>query len=549
MKENRETGLCCHDLLSIPNLKKAVVLAGKSGLDREIITVNVMEVPDVIQWVRTGEFLMTTGYPFREQPEALADLIPQLADKGVAALGIKTKRFMDQVPRRVLELADHYGLPIIELPPSTVFSDIVREVMELVLVKEAKHLSLLQNRFQQMSQLLLHGGGIGEFLDSLEELLHNPVVLLDAYNQPIFSTHRKEWMDDQSHTISWSQLRSDMKLGLSFLQIGERRVRVYISVVSDQQKAESLLILIGWNQDYTPVDTLTIDRVSILAGLEMMNKHARREVELKYVDQFLQDWITGRILTQADLRLRAEACGYDVADKVFYRVGMVRWTEEKPSLKQLQGFLQDLRKVESKGKSESIMYTLVEGELVIVIGTKGSASTSAAGTESVESPFKLPLLWLKSIQLFPFSLCMGEPAPLPNQVNRSYVQAKHIHHVSTVCSMKDELVSYEQLGVFLLLYLLPECEELNQFKKKFLAPLLEYDQAHDTILIPTLQAYFQNNENIRKTAEALFTHYNTVVYRLERVREIIGLKLDNAEVRLQLQLALKLHEMNHGEMK
>lgn len=415
--------------------------------------------------------------------------------------------------------------------------------MELVLVKEAKHLSLLQNRFQQMSQLLLHGGGIGEFLDSLEELLHNPVVLLDAYNQPIFSTHRKDRLEDQSHTISWSQLRNDMKLGLSFLQIGERKVRVYISVVSDQQKAESLLILFGWNQDYTPVDTLTIDRVSILAGLEMMNMHARREVELKYVDQFLQDWVTGRILTQADLRLRSEACGYDIADKVFYRVGIVRWTEKKPSLKQLQGFLQDLRKIESNGKSQSIMYTLVEGELIILTGTKGPAA------ETAESSFKPPLLWLKSTQSCTFSICMGDPVEFPHQVNRSYVQAKHIHHVSEVSSMKDELVSNEQLGVFLLLYLLPECEELNQFKKKFLAPLLEYDQAHDTILIPTLRAYFQNNANIRKTAEALFTHYNTIVYRLERVREIIGLKLDNAEVRLQLQLALKLHEMNHGEMK
>jgi PucR family transcriptional regulator, purine catabolism regulatory protein len=56
--------------------------------------------------------------------------------------------------------------------------------------------------------------------------------------------------------------------------------------------------------------------------------------------------------------------------------------------------------------------------------------------------------------------------------------------------------------------------------------------------------YFQVNRNMKQAAERLFTHYNTVIYRLERVKDILTMDLENPEIQLQLQLALKLHQMS-----
>ncbi|MDG0812709.1 hypothetical protein [Cohnella rhizosphaerae] len=58
----------------------------------------------------------------------------------------------------MLEMADQFDIPLIELPLPTSFSDVVREVMERVLVQEARHLTLLQFRYQKLSKKLLHGG-------------------------------------------------------------------------------------------------------------------------------------------------------------------------------------------------------------------------------------------------------------------------------------------------------------------------------------------------------------------------------------------------------
>ena len=71
--------------------------------------------------------------------------------------------------------------------------------------------------------------------------------------------------------------------------------------------------------------------------------------------------------------------------------------------------------------------------------------------------------------------------------------------------------------------------------------LLSIDGALE--LIHTLEAFFQHNGNLSQTAEALFVHRNTLIYRLERIASITNLSLDKPENRLAIQLALHIHRM------
>ena len=80
------------DILKVDLLAGAEVLAGGSGMDHVITSVNVMEVPDIADWVRPGELLLTTAYSLSKNIEALNTLLPIFSEKGVSGLGIKTKR-------------------------------------------------------------------------------------------------------------------------------------------------------------------------------------------------------------------------------------------------------------------------------------------------------------------------------------------------------------------------------------------------------------------------------------------------------------------------
>src|SRR6185503_20664679 len=86
------SGLTVSEVLTAPCLAEARVLAGASGLDRLVQRLNVMEVPDILPWVKPHELLLTTGYPVRDDPAALVRLVADLDERGLAALAIKLHR-------------------------------------------------------------------------------------------------------------------------------------------------------------------------------------------------------------------------------------------------------------------------------------------------------------------------------------------------------------------------------------------------------------------------------------------------------------------------
>ncbi|MFC5703130.1 PucR family transcriptional regulator [Cohnella faecalis] len=531
-------GFSVKALFDVPHFKDAVLLGGSAGLDSLISRINVMEVPDVIDWVRPGELLMTTGYPFKHDPGLLVPLIEQLAQKGVAALGVKTKRFFDQIPEAAIEAANRHGMPLIELPPGTTFSDVVREVMERVLISESKDLSILQGRVQGLSHVLLHGDGLPAFLTHLQAMIRNPVILLDPHNQRTASPDA-EPLCRLVEESEWNKFRTDQMLETNVLQIGERSVRVHVAAVPDGQFRSYLLLILEDTTDYGTVDSLTVNWAGRLLGFEISNMQARKNIEVKYFDQFLQDWLAGRIVSVVDLRLRAEACGWPLADDASYMAGIVSFRERKPDVKALQELAKRLN-WESVTRRCEVKWTVLEGELVALFTLRGEDSGDEARRQLTGSVwnFMRPMLQEKRA-----SLCLGREAKSQGEVAGSYRDAKRTTDIRRVCQLKEETVRYGELGIYMLLYRLQGTEELEEFKRLYLHPLLELDRKQQGALLNTLRTYFECNCNAKETAEQMFLHYNTINYRLDRIKNELGLRLDDPETKLLLQLAIRSNDI------
>ena len=83
------------------------------------------------------------------------------------------------------------------------------------------------------------------------------------------------------------------------------------------------------------------------------------------------------------------------------------------------------------------------------------------------------------------------------------------------------------------------------FRDRFLKALKDYDAEHGVELVKTLICYYRSGSSIKLTAEKLYTHYNTVCYRLERIRNIIGADIDDEEIKLQIEIAIKLDKLRN----
>lgn len=102
------------------------------------------------------------------------------------------------------------------------------------------------------------------------------------------------------------------------------------------------------------------------------------------------------------------------------------------------------------------------------------------------------------------------------------------------------LIFFDEMGIERLLYMADDMELLRTMGSQTLKPLLEYDAKHDSDYQKTLELYLQYDGSIQKVADALYTHRNTVVYRMNNIRELLGSSLDTMEDKIKYYIACKI---------
>lgn len=70
--------------------------------------------------------------------------------------------------------------------------------------------------------------------------------------------------------------------------------------------------------------------------------------------------------------------------------------------------------------------------------------------------------------------------------------------------------------------------------------LLEYDKRESTNLAQTVFAFMQNRYNVTRTAKELYIHRTTLLFRLERIEILTGLKWESWKDRLHLAVTFEL---------
>lgn len=120
----------------------------------------------------------------------------------------------------------------------------------------------------------------------------------------------------------------------------------------------------------------------------------------------------------------------------------------------------------------------------------------------------------------------------------SFEEAKRTASVGERVWGEGGAYHYDSLGVYQLLAMLAPGPEVERFLAA-IDKLLAYEQESRIELVRTLEAYFACKGNIRKVSEKLFAHYNTVLYRMERIQQITGVNLEDPTGRLHLQVALQ----------
>ena len=86
----------------------AKLVAGEQGLDRQIEWVRLMETPDIQP--RSGDLLLTTGFPIKDDRAAQIRLIGRIADSGAVGLVVKPLPYLKKLAPEMLSESERDSL-------------------------------------------------------------------------------------------------------------------------------------------------------------------------------------------------------------------------------------------------------------------------------------------------------------------------------------------------------------------------------------------------------------------------------------------------------
>lgn len=78
--------------------------------------------------------------------------------------------------------------------------------------------------------------------------------------------------------------------------------------------------------------------------------------------------------------------------------------------------------------------------------------------------------------------------------------------------------------------------------------LLASSDDHEHSNLELLKNYLLTERSISTTAKLMYMHRNSVIYRISRIQEILGISLDDPDVRLRLILSFKIMELLSGRL-
>lgn len=513
---------------------KLNLLGGRAGLGRLVRSVGVMETPDLYPLVKQGDLILTALFAVKDDRDAQLALIPELHRRGAVGLAVK-RRYVEHLPAKMLEEAERLGFPLLEIPPDAAFSDVMLPVFRQIVNRQAAVLARQVQAHRAVMQAVLEGRGLTHLAETLAGLLSNPVVIRGAEGEILAVSRVGADRPDVVQVACAPAARTEYLLpGTTDLHrregvlLGDRSISRTVSPILSGERSCGQILVVESTRRLSDLDLLIVDSVSTVVALELTNQRAVQEVERRYRGEFLVGLFAREIESEEALQERAIAFGLDL--RRHHQVLALRMSYPESGD---PASLQRLR--------DQFYATLSRQEPIALVGQAGLYTVALVDAHQVPSDrareFAAGLLAQSPDGLL-VSAGIGRPGMGVQGLRKSYGEACRAVTVGERAWGGRAAYHCDDLGLYQILAQLTLSEDLERFLAA-IDKLVVYERDSRTDLIQTLETYFECKGNVRKVSERLFAHYNTVLYRLERIQQITGISLEEAGGRLHLQVALQ----------
>ena len=527
--------------------EEAQVVAGDHGLSGEVTwATRPRPSPPAFGHLSGGELVLLTPNVLTTLDERLTldAAIRQLAGFGVSAVG-----FAGRPSAAARAAANLAGIPLIQLPPDADLALLEREAAHVVAVKRREAQRKGSETSRRLMELAIAGESLADLTTTISESARRDVFIVgrdgrllamtspsgqvpaSAVMMPLLDAGRPLEMDWVKTNLGGSMAEPITTV----LPWDGVQYRVVAPILGREGYLGLLSLLIG-NQEASQEERALASRgaaaSAIVLGREQAAAVARQELELNVLDEILDGALRSEIsLIQQARRLghsldqphSALVARFDAPGGTLPRASLdaMRTAVEAVLIKLDVSALWRIRhnNIEVVWNPDQV----AQGVDFPGVFQQELARQSRSGTGGM------------------VSLGVGALHAGTAGIRQSHQEAKQALTMSRRLYGLGQVTQFEDLGIYRLLFAARDLPELRSFHDDALTTLIDYDRQHGAELLRTLGAFFAGRCGPKETASILGVHRNTVLYRLERIRELTGFDLDDADVRLRLQLAYSAH--------
>jgi sugar diacid utilization regulator len=521
------------------------VLAGDAGLGRPITWARLLRARPGVA-VEAGELVLLPAEALASTGglRVTARAVEELIEAGIGAFVV-----LEAPDQRTRELCSSASRPLILVPGGSALVELERAVISLIVDREAQLRRRAEEVYGRLLAVVLSNAGLAAVVKALAAETTLRVAVFDDNGTLLTLAPADERFSDAltgatrdllSREIGGSGAGPARPIFLQLEQDGAWSG--HLQPLQIGAAPAGFLGLLGQAAFTNDLNRLVAERAAALVALELAKQRAVVKATQRWHGDFLDDLLEWSFPSEEAATARAQQLGYDLL-----RAHAVFALAVDPSSDSSHGEEQ-LRAARQKRRFPEVasaeILRLEPGTLLVERDGAVLGLLPLVGPEDpAESVERVERLRAAIADLLPgisISAGLGQATAQPRAFGSAGDQATQALGIAQRLLGGGGTVHHGLLGVERVLFHLLDHPSLEEFVADVLGKLLDYDSAHHGELAHTVSTFLRCNGNHVRAAKELHLHRNTLLYRLERARQILGRDFEDADSRLALQVALKI---------
>lgn len=495
------------------------ILSAKNSLNNEFESISILETPDFDNYIIEKSLILTTIYPIKDDLSKFEKLMYALAKKQTAAIIVKIHRYIENIPKKIIDLSNELNLPIIALSYDANLSLLFNNILSELQRKEYYDASFDTNYSQFLKEV---------YATPTTKTLLSIVNKIEDLDILIYNTDNKKTYYSDDSLLTYFNIHSSTS---NLFHRIDHILYYTEDIIYDDQAIYKVIFRAKNERRHILNNYIEIFKLMIIVIYQKKVENTLKQ------NQFLLSFVSNLTLNYSNAQLIEASKRYRW--DIHFPLTMVLFAIKNRNNAKYTinpSMIEYIRQVfinKFHVHSDELRYSLQNNQLFFITNTYPSLNIG----ETVRNIYQT---LIEKYNDYKITITYSDLIKNASNIPHTYTSLSEALNIIENQDLDVNLYSENQVKL-LNLFKTIKFSDLTKFINERLEIIFAYDRNHQSQLVETLYTYIQSKFSITKTAKKLFIHYNSVRYRLELI-ESLGIHITkDDETFFDIYLALYLY--------